>query len=815
MHKYTGKNLDFISFPLGGIGAGMVSIEGTGSFGSISIRNAPAVDFIPDMFSAITIRGNHTISKVLEGPVPDHKVFAKERNAARGLRNRTYGLPRFSNAEFYFRFPFAHIDLQDKKIPLNVHIKAWSPFVPGDEDHTSMPFAGVEYSFENTSENPVEAVYYFCAPNFIKINEHSRVRKIEKGFVLEQDGSLENPHHEGAFSATVDIDEPAIDTTWFRGIHYDTRTMLWNTISRGEAIHKTTYDDPEKGASPGGTIAASFTLEPGESKHITLRFAWYVPNSALHYEDDVDPTCERGRCTCNSTPSKDTYVPWYTTRIDNIDHAVKMWRESYDTLYQETLRFSDTLHNTTLPSPIMDAVSANLSILKSPTLLRQTDGRMWGFEGCCDTLGCCAGSCTHVYNYAQALPNLFPALERTFRQTEFNEMQDPKTGHQNFRAYLPIREAKHDKHAASDGQLGGIIKVYRDWRISGDTLWMKALWPKVKKSLDYCVDQWDPDHEGVLKEPHHNTYDIEFWGPDSLSSTFYLGALKALITMGDALGEDCTHYQTLYERGKDYLETNLFNGEYFHQKVMVDALNYDLFTYKSLSHNETYAEANEETEAIVQKEGPKYQYKNGCLSDSVLGVWLSELSGLSGIVDESKLRSNLNSVYRYNFKTDLSNHANPQRSGYTINDEPGVLLCTWPKGGKPSLPFIYSDEVWTGIEYQVASHLFLKGRTQEGLNIVSAARSRYDGTKRNPFDEYECGHWYTRAMASYALLQGYSGVRYDAVSKTLYVSTRNSNYFRTFLSTATGYGTVHVSNDDIKVDVVHGTIDIDQIVFTE
>ena len=128
-------------------------------------------------------------------------------------------------------------------------------------------------------------------------------------------------------------------------------------------------------------------------------------------------------------------------------------------------------------------MAANLTILKSPTVLRQTDGRLWCFEGCSDNRGCCHGSCTHVWNYAQAIPHLFPDLERSLRQTEFNESQDDR-GHQTFRSGLPIRPVAHTFHAASDGQLGGIMKVYRDWRICGDTAWLKSLWPRVRQSLE-------------------------------------------------------------------------------------------------------------------------------------------------------------------------------------------------------------------------------------------------------------------------------------------------------------------------------------------
>ncbi|KPJ55775.1 MAG: hypothetical protein AMS16_03690, partial [Planctomycetes bacterium DG_58] len=445
------------------------------------------------------------------------------------------------------------------------------------------------------------------------------------------------------------------------------------------------------------------------------------------------------------------------------------------------------------------------TILKSPTVLRQKDGRLWAWEGCCDRAGCCAGSCTHVWNYAQVLPHLFPDLERSLRETEFHENQD-QHGHQDFRAFLPIRPTAHKFHAASDGQLGGIMKVYRDWRISGDSEWMKRLWPRVKRSLEYCIETWDPDHKGVLVEPHHNTYDIEFWGPDGMCSSFYLGALKAAAAMAEEAGEDASAYVGLYEKGKQYLETQLFNGEYFVQRVQWEDLRAQspvAFSKKSWN-----ADYSPEAKELLEREGPKYQYGEGCLSDGVLGAWIAEVCGVGDILDREKVASHLVSVHRYNLRRELSEHANPQRPTFGMGKEGGLLLCTWPKGGELSLPFPYSDEVWTGIEYQVASHLVMSGLPEEGLGIVRIARARYDGRVRNPFDEYECGHWYARAMSSYALLQALSGARYDAVEKVLYLRPTVKGDFRAFLSTATGYGTVGVKDAEPFLEVCHGEIEV-------
>ncbi len=441
--------------------------------------------------------------------------------------------------------------------------------------------------------------------------------------------------------------------------------------------------------------------------------------------------------------------------------------------------------------------------------MRQRDGRLWAWEVCCDNCGCCPGSCTHVWNYAQALAHLFPGLERTIRETEFNECQG-KSGHQNFRAWLPIRKTDNEPVlAAADGQLGGILKLYRDWKISGDTKWLASIWTKARRSLDYCIRTWDPDKTGVLVEPHHNTYDIEFWGTDGMCSSIYLGALKAAIGICTALDEDSSEYSSLLEKGRKHLEGKLFNGEYFEQEVRWGDLRAPHPSkFNSLVENAYSSEALE----LLEKEGPKYQYGPGCLSDGVIGEWLAMVCGAGSIMDPKKVATHLLSVYKYNFKETLVSHANPQRPTYAAGDETGLLLCTWPRGGKPSLPFPYCDEVWTGVEYQVASHLISCGKISQGLRIVKGIRDRYDGAKRNPFNEYECGHWYVRALASYSLIQSCSGARYDATEKTLYMRPAMKGDFKSFICTSTGYGLTGVKNGRPFIRTVSGKIKVSRIV---
>jgi len=259
--------------------------------------------------------------------------------------------------------------------------------------------------------------------------------------------------------------------------------------------------------------------------------------------------------------------------------------------------------------------------------------------------------------------------------------------------------------------------------------------------------------------------------------------------------------------------SELFNGEFYIQKVEWKTLRASNADPK----NDVYGlnSYSPEARALFDKEGPKYQYGSGCLSDGVLGAWMAQVSGVGQVLDPVKVTSHLMAVHRYNFKTNLSAHANPQRPSYAVGSEGGLLLCSWPKGGALALPFPYSNEVWTGIEYQVASHLILMGKVTEGLQIVRACRDRYDGRVRNPFDEYECGHWYARALSSYALLESLSGARYDAVDRVLHVQPRIKGDFKSFLSTATGFGTVGVRGGKPFLDVKSGTIDVKEIKYSK
>lgn len=950
--EYTNEFLNKVAFPIGGIGAGMFCMEGTGAISHLSVRNHPDIYNEPYAFAAISVKGRENGAKVLEAPVPFWKLFGPG-GSGNGSGNRSYGLPRFESGRFLPRFPFATLELEDQDIPLQVKVVGWSPFIPNDEDNSSLPAGVMEYQFKNTSGTTVEAVFSYNARNFI--DDHGQILEEKNGFRLVAANSSSEPG--SGFSIFVDRNDAVVDHCWFRGAWFDPQTILWKHIKNAELIS----NPPVEGNSPGASVYVPLSIRPGEEKTIAVNFVWYLPQNRLaegtisgpafrsrpsrgsasgqqevsgfsgkqlvntfdpggdgqtgvlespavsidrrylkflvgggndpektavqllidgkvvetavgnqterlaekvwdlrlhkgkkaviriidqstegwgHILADQfvltdNPNEDLNRLSANAKLLADFegdgygnwkkkeedqgsyaetastqdpyYKPWYAGRFKDLDDVVNYWNLHVPELKKKSEQFRDAFFDSTLPLEVIEAVAANLTILKSPTVLRQHDGKLWAWEGCGDDSGCCHGSCTHVWNYAQAIPHLFPALERSLRETEFRVNQNEE-GHQVFRANLPITKAIHNFHAAADGQLGGIMKMYREWRISGNTNWMKDLFPKVKSSMDYCIETWDPKHQGFLEEPHHNTYDIEFWGPDGMCTSFYLGALTAFIEMSKALNEPYEKYESLLKKGKKYMEEDLYDGEYFIQKIKWTGLR----APNPVEAQSFHTRYSEEALEILKKEGPKYQYGTGCLSDGVLGMWIASVCGLQEVIDSGKIKSHLVAVYKHNLKTTLADHVNPQRPSYACGNEGGLLLCTWPKGGALSLPFVYSNEVWTGIEYQVASHLMSKGEVEKGLEIVRECRKRYDGVLRNPFNEYECGHWYARAMSSYGMLQALTGVRYDAIGKTLYIDSRVGD-FVSFLSTGTGFGNVGLKDGKPFVKVVLGTIDIRKV----
>ena len=401
---YSGPYLNRLAFPIGGIGAGMFCLEGTGAHSHVSLRNQPDIFNEPFTFAAISVQGLNKGAKVLEGPVPSWKIFGAQ-GTGNGARGSTFGFPRFSKAEFLARFPFATVRLEDPDIPLEVELTGWSPFIPGHADDSSLPVGAVEYRFKNLSRSPLEATFSYNTRNFMATGrEGNSIKEFGNGFLLWQDPTEDKPEEEGGFAVFADDPGVVVDHCWFRGGWFDPGTMSWKSVQEN-TLRQT---PPVDGPAPGASLFVPFRLDPGQHKVVRLLMAWYVPRTDLRSGLDLDGAPEPTECKNEPCcPQREFHVPWYAGRFQDVGAVGEYWLKNYDALREKSALFRDTFYDTTLPPEVVEAVAANLTILKSPTVRRQCDGRLWCYEGCTDTQGCCTGSCTHVWNYAQAIPHLF------------------------------------------------------------------------------------------------------------------------------------------------------------------------------------------------------------------------------------------------------------------------------------------------------------------------------------------------------------------------------------------------------------------------
>ena len=413
---------------------------------------------------------------------------------------------------------------------------------------------------------------------------------------------------------------------------------------------------------------------------------------------------------------------------------------------------------------------------------------MMGWEGIHDHKGSCFGSCTHVWNYEQATAFLFGNLAKTMREIEFNYATD-KQGMMSFRTSLPLDKATAFGKAAADGQMGCIMKMYRDWQLSGDDRLLKELWPHVKKALEFCWIKggWDADQDGVMEGCQHNTMDVEYYGPNPQMGIWYLGALRSAEEMaaylGDAKFEKTCH--ALFTKGSQWIDANLFNGEYYEHKVQAPKSKDDIAP--SLIVGMGAADVS----------NPEYQLASGCLVDQLVGQLFAHVTGLGYLTKPEHVKKTLDSIMRYNLKEGFDDHFNCMRS-YVLGDESALLMASYPKG-RPVNPFPYFTEVMTGFEYAAAIGMLYEDQTQNGLQCIQNIRDRYDGKKRSPFDEAECGHHYARAMASWAAIPALTGFHYSGVKKSFTVSPKAGTYF---WSNGYAYGKYSIQDDGKKKEAV-------------
>ncbi len=778
-------------FLLGGIGTGNVSVGARGDFRDWEIFNWPGKgNFLPFSFFAIWAKRENEspVAKILEAKI--HPPYSKSHGF---LNGELAGLPRLDHTTLRGEYPFVWVDYEDKDLPIVVQMEAFTPLIPLNADDSGIPGAVIRYKVRNPGTKPVEVSVVGSLANAVGFDGYDVFNNLKLVDEVKNEHRVEDgcqglyytavnlpPDHfkYGSMALLTTNDNVIVRPAWLHGEWTDNTQDFWDDFSADGRL------DPVSDIEvPGsellkyhdfsflnlrekiGSIGSYETLAPGEEKVFEFVIAWHFPNRPkgwIEFDEDLRRY---------KAGEFEPIANYYATLFQDAWTAGIYLAEHLDRLERGTRDFHRALFGTTVPGYVIDAVASNIAVLRSHCCFRIEDGTFLGWEGIRDYIGCGQGNVNHVWNYAQTVAFLFPELEQSMRLVEFN-LETGEDGAMPFRARQVLGQDKWQMVPAADGQLGAVVRLYREWKISGDTGLLESMWDKASKALDFAFSHWDLDGDFVLDGQQSNTYDIEFYGPNPMMGFLFCAALKAGAEMADQVG-DAVHaakYREAFEQGAAKMDALLWNGEYYIQKLD------DVNQYR-------------------------YQHGIGCHSDQLLGQFLAHVAGLGFLLPEEHVRRAAKAIFDYNFFPHMNADQSAQRT-YVLNDESGLVLCSWPKGGRPRFPFAYCDEVWTGVEYEVAANLIYVGYLDEGLTIVKSVRHRWHGYRRSPWSEIEAGHHYVRAMASWGVMTALSGYTVDLPKGEMRFSPAiNVQDFSTFWSNAKGWGIYTQKTDPATGDV--------------
>jgi len=789
LKHYDQEHIDKIALPVGGIGTGTISLGGIGDLRDWEIMNKPAKGFVGTPtgnrapFFAIYVKpeGESPVTRALMGPVDISQYESKE---GRGPNN--HGLPRFTQCTFDAAYPFGQVNLSDENMPVSVKVKAFNPFIPANPDDSGIPVFILRYEVTNKSGKPMEVSVSGSMENFIgadgsdwrldwkgdfipvgssgNLNEF-RDRDGLKGIYMSTEGVKKDMETWGTMAlSTAESGQVTYRTSVSQRGWGNDLLDFWDDFSADGLL---TEKDFEGSHTPRASLAVKNTIAPGESKEFEFFITWHFPNRKAWATDLVGN--------------------YYTTQYVDAWDVIRKIHSRIPQMEEKTLEFVNAFIEADLPEVVKEAALFNMSTLRTQTCFRTADGLFFGWEGTMDIVGSCMGSCTHVWNYEQTTPFIFGELARLQRTVEFGHATN-EIGLMSFRVNLPIENAQKMNRAAADGQMGTIMKMYRDWQLSGDDALLKILWPNVKKALEFCWIEggWDADKDGVMEGCQHNTMDVEYFGPNPQMEFWYLGALRAASEMARYLGDKdfSNTCDRLFQQGSQWTDENIYNGEYYFQEIRPPE------DPKSVS---SYLSAGMGAKELGN---PTFQLGKGCLVDQLVGQYMSHICDLGYLAKEENVKKTLQSIMKYNYRASMVNHFNNMRS-YALGDEAALLMASFPYG-RPEVPFPYYSEVMTGFEYTAGNGMLFEGMKEDGLKVITNIRNRYDGNKRSPFDEAECGHHYARAMTAYGAVLALTGFHYSGVEKSMKFNPLEGKYF---WANGQTYGTVNLEKKDNGIKV--------------
>lgn len=822
-HRIPHTEARHLAMPLGGIGTGNLAIGADGGLRQWQLHNiGNHRGALPNTFFALRI------SRV-EPPLDLMRIIqgtAGEEGPATPLvtddwvpdwqRETLARFGGFSSVTFSGTYPVAELEFVDDEVPLHITLEALNPLVPLDTEASSIPVAMFTFRIRNTDSVTVHGTLGGALQNAVGWDGISPIDGVDgAGYggntnrLLRSAGwttvVMENPSlHPDAAGAgqmvlAADSAHAAVLPQFVTAAEFMTflgsrapasgRDRLANAPSTADPQNHAPF--PYGGVSAAGRtfnggIGAPFRLEPGETTEIRFAVAWHFPNRYVNFEQFGPGHPEWGK-------TRFWLGNHYTTRFDDAQDVLRRVRDDWHGLRENTLAWTGTLAGSSLNDDEVTHLGAQLSILRSPSCFRTAGGDFFGFEGVLGAStamwsgefgGSCPLNCTHVWNYEQALARTFPDLERTMRATEFDVMQSP-AGYIPHRViaptYLPqmwdVRIGGPEEPAL-DGMLGTVLKTYREYRLGAGREWLERYWPNLRRLVDHIRTGWDPQGTGVLRGIQPSTHDIDLRGVNSFMGTLWLAALRAAEEIAGVLGEHAVaaEWHELFARGSASYDEQLFNGDYYIQ-------------------------------VLDPAESTDFQWEQGCLADQVIGQWWAHELDLGHILPAEHVRSALRAVVRHNLRSGFGDFTHDYRV-FADQDDTGLLMCTWPTGGRPAVPTRYADEVWTGSEYQVAAHCLREGLHDEAQQILNGLWTRYDGRRRNPYNQIECGDHYVRAMAGWSVLDALTGFAHNAADASLHFAVNGRSQVSWPFVSSTGWGSLHVDGEEVRLACASGVVEL-------
>lgn len=807
-----------VAMPVGGIGTGGFAVAADGSWRQWQPRG------IPNHEGSLPLTGLWLRTTRVEPPLDEIRLLQGTPVADPGAPLVTDGVVpewigeasarvgTFAGAEFSATYPVATVRLRDDAVPLDVRVTTWNPMEPLDVADSSIPAGLVEVTLTNTDAHPIHGTLAASLLNAVGWDGVTPLGPVTPGLggnvnrltradgwtriVMDNPTLAEDDELAGQFLLAVD-DDLAAAMPRCAGLDHLVAFLRSRALNdgRGKAALARTVADPQLnaprsavGPSPDGTtwagvLGVPFELAPGESRTVRCLLAWHFPNRFVDVEQFGRPRPEWGA-------SRFWIGNHYATRYPDVADVLADVGSRWEALAEATSRWTSTLADSDLDGRAVDRMAAQASLVRSPTCFRGADGRFYGYEGSLGESttmwsgvfgGSCPLNCTHVWQYEAALGALWPSLDLNMRDTEFDVMQAP-TGAIPHRLRVPtFLPQMWDEgiggpgDPALDGMLATILKSLRCVQRGAGPEWLRDRWPAITRLYRHIADRWDTAGDGTLRGVQPSTHDIDLAGRNTFMGTLWLASLRALEEMAGLVGDESVSADARgrFERGSTAYDEALFDGTHYVQR-------------------------------LDDGDPTDFQWLTGVLSDQVIGQWWAHRLGLGHVLPVEHVRSALRHVVATNLRRGFADFDHPYRVYADAADDAGLLMCSWPDGGRPDVPTRYADEVWSGIEHQVAAHCLFEGLDAEGEAVLDALWTRHDGRRRNPYNEIECGDHYARAMAGWSVLEARSGVRYDAGHGVLVVSANRIGRWPWFGSD--GYGSVTVSDDRVRVEVASGRL---------